>query len=335
MRYAAAVVALATLFGAGAGMAAPRRQAGPDLQAAYDYDASIPLEASEDPPKVEGEFTTQRVVFASTYGDWISALLVSPTGVLKPPVLLEMHGLACSKDDARNWAQIVGRLGVAVFAIDMPFHGERAQDSTDWQAFRDKRLGPLARRHTVLDNLRALDYLRTRDDLDPRQMALLGGSMGAVLGGIVAGLDTGLAGACLISGSAAPGPQPGTYAPLSDPAQADVDVTNYLGRIAPRRVLIMSGDADRGVPIPYAEALYAAARDPRELFIYAGGHVPGPEVMEGNGGADKIRQWLTSALREAAASAGEGEMGPDGGSFWDEGGAGADWGPPDDGQQGR
>lgn len=282
--------------------------AGRSLTATYDYDPSIPLEATADEEKTEGQFVTQRVVFASTYGEVISALLVRPVGVEKPPVLLAMHGLACSKDDARNWAQIVGSRGIAVFAIDMPFHGERATEDANWHAFRDQRLGPICMRRTVLDNLRALDYLRTRTDLDVRAIPLLGASMGANLGGIVAALDTGVAGACLISGSATPGPEPGTYLHLSDPRKADLDVTNFLAWISPRPVLVMTGDADPGVPIAYGEALYAAAADPKELFVYRGGHVPKPEAMESNGCARTIRRWVREALYRAEDS----ETGTDG-----------------------
>ena len=324
MKHVAVAVVIAVLLGACAAMAGPRRQASQDLDAAYAYDASIPLEAMEDEPKVEDKFITQRVVFASAYGEWISALLVAPVGVEGPPVMLDMHGLACSKDDARNWAKIVGPLGIAVFAIDMPFHGERAQQGTDWQVFRDRNLGPICKRRTVLDNLRALDYLKTRKDLSVREVPLLGGSMGAVLGAIVAALEPRVAGACLISGSAAPGPRPGTYAQLSDPAKADIDVTNFIGRISPRPVLLMTGDADSGVPIAHAEALYAAASEPKELFIYSGGHVPGPAIMEANGGAERIRQWVTQVLSGSST----------GGDLQDEedGGGGDDVGAGDGGR---
>lgn len=277
-------------------VSAPGLLAGRSLTAAYEYDRSLPLEAWEDEAKTEGQLVTQRVVFNSTYGERVSALLVRPVGVEKPPVLLDMHGLACSKEDARNWFQIVGSRGIAVFAIDMPCHGERATEEADWHAFRDKRLGPICMRRTVLDNLRALEYLRTRKDLDTRGIPLLGASMGANLGGIVAGLDAGVAGACLISGSATPGPEPGTYLPLSDPRKADLDVTNFLGWVSPCPVLVMTGDADAGVPVAYGEALYAAAGDPKELFVYRGGHVPGPEALESNGGARAIRRWVREAL---------------------------------------
>jgi len=310
MRHVAVATAVAVLLGAcSAAVAQPDWMSqGPD--AAYAYDASLPLEAAEDEPKVEGEFTTQRVVFASAYGERISALLVAPVGIKQPPVLLDMHGLACNKDDARKWAKIVGPVGFAVFAIDMPLHGERAQEGMDWHAFHDRRLGPVCMRRTVLDNLRALDYLQTREDLDVRRIPLLGGSMGAVLGAIVAALDPRVAGACLISGAAPPGPEPGTYAQLSDPAEADIDVTNFIGQISPRPVLLMTGDADRGVPIAYAEALYAAAREPKEAFLYHGGHVPEPEVLEANGAAERIRQWVQQVLGDPTAA---------GGDQWDEG----------------
>lgn len=305
MRYVAMGVAIAVFVSLCTAQAAPHRRPRRSLDATYDYDASIPLEPTEDEPKADGQFITQRVVFASAYGEWITALLVAPVGIDRPPVLLDMHGLACNKDDARKWAQIVGPLGVAVFAIDMPYHGERAQQDGDWRVFHNKELGPDCMRQTVLDNLRALDYLSTREDLSAGEVPLLGGSMGAVLGAIVTALDRRVTGACLISGSAPPGPRPGTYAPLSDPSLADIDVTNFIGRISPRPVLLMTGDADRGVPIECAEALYAAARGPKEIYIYQGGHVPGPEDMEANGGADKIREWIAPLLGDVGADEGE------------------------------
>lgn len=302
MRRTTALAGKAILLAGCVGLLATGAPASRSLTAAYDYDPALPLEATADEPKTEGEFVTQRVVFASAYGESVSALLVRPVGVKKPPVLLAMHGLACNKDDARNWAQIVGSRGIAVFAIDMPYHGERATQDADWHVFRDPRLGPICMRRTVQDNLRALDYLRTRQDLDVRAIPLLGASMGANLGGIVAALDSGVAGACLISGSATPGPEPGTYVPLRDPRKADLDVTNFLAGIAPRPVLVMTGDADPGVPVAYGEALYAAAAEPKELFIYRGGHVPKPEIMEGNGGARVIRRWVKEALYSAVDS---------------------------------
>lgn len=51
------------------------------------------------------------------------------------------------------------------------------------------------------------------------------------------------------------------------------DPIRWVGRIAPRPLLIMHGGADEAVPVSEAHRLYAAAREPKELWIVPGaGH---------------------------------------------------------------
>jgi dipeptidyl aminopeptidase/acylaminoacyl peptidase len=54
---------------------------------------------------------------------------------------------------------------------------------------------------------------------------------------------------------------------LDAPPEAPVDV---IGRIAPIPVLIVHGDSDHYFPIEHPEALYAAAREPKELWLEEG-----------------------------------------------------------------
>ncbi|MBV8193963.1 MAG: alpha/beta hydrolase, partial [Candidatus Dormibacteraeota bacterium] len=47
-----------------------------------------------------------------------------------------------------------------------------------------------------------------------------------------------------------------------------------VGRIAPRPILIIHGDSDTTVPVHHAEELFAAAREPKQLWRLRGvGHV--------------------------------------------------------------
>ena len=63
-------------------------------------------------------------------------------------------------------------------------------------------------------------------------------------------------------------------------------------RIAPTPLLIVHGDADRYFPVEHAEKLYAAAAEPKELWIEPGfGHAENaasPELL------DRIGAWLRS-----------------------------------------
>ena len=91
----------------------------------------------------------------------------------EPPVLLDMHGLRATREIGSG--QIVRRR-----------RGLRHRHATTGSAQRtarglpQQRLGPDCMRQTVLDNLRALGYLSTREDLSMGGPLL--GNMGAVLG---------------------------------------------------------------------------------------------------------------------------------------------------------
>jgi pimeloyl-ACP methyl ester carboxylesterase len=65
-----------------------------------------------------------------------------------------------------------------------------------------------------------------------------------------------------------------------------------VGRIAPTPLLIVHGDQDPFLPVEHAEQLYAAARDPRELWIETGyGHAESaatPALIR------RIGQWMAS-----------------------------------------
>ncbi|MCF2526861.1 alpha/beta fold hydrolase [Yinghuangia sp. KLBMP8922] len=71
---------------------------------------------------------------------------------------------------------------------------------------------------------------------------------------------------------------------------------DLVGRISPVPLLIVHGDRDAYFPVDHPEQLYAAAREPKELWIEAGlGHAEnavGPELVK------RIGEWAArSALR--------------------------------------
>jgi pimeloyl-ACP methyl ester carboxylesterase len=66
--------------------------------------------------------------------------------------------------------------------------------------------------------------------------------------------------------------------------------TEVVGRIAPTPLLIVHGDADHYFPVEHAEKLYAAAREPKELWIEPGfGHAENaaPDAL-----IERIGAWL-------------------------------------------
>jgi pimeloyl-ACP methyl ester carboxylesterase len=78
----------------------------------------------------------------------------------------------------------------------------------------------------------------------------------------------------------------GGWDPLPEPPAA------VVGRIAPTPLLIVHGDADTYFPVEHARALYAAAREPKRLWVEAGfGHAENaaPDEL-----VDRVAAWLVA-----------------------------------------
>jgi fermentation-respiration switch protein FrsA (DUF1100 family) len=197
--------------------------------------------------------------------------------------------------------------GLGSFAIDARFHGERS----DWQALqrvtRDPLLLERMLRETVVDTRRGLDVLETRTDVDPRRIGYLGISMGGFLGAMLAGSDERVqAPVLLVSGAdwptmldsaeardlrGLPEEVLGDAAAILDP----IDPKHWVGRISPRPVLMIAGDADDAVPPASARALHEAAREPKQVVWYRGGHTL-PSGSEQGRVLALIGSWLLEHL---------------------------------------
>jgi fermentation-respiration switch protein FrsA (DUF1100 family) len=75
-----------------------------------------------------------------------------------------------------------------------------------------------------------------------------------------------------------------------------LDPQRWVGRISPRPVLMINGDKDDVVPVEAGKILHEAAREPKEVFYYKGGHVPlGNEMARV---ILKITDWLNGHLKK-------------------------------------
>jgi fermentation-respiration switch protein FrsA (DUF1100 family) len=147
--------------------------------------------------------------------------------------------------------------------------------------------------HSLIDYLEKQAYCS-------RNIAYGGVSLGGAIGTIVAATDKRVKAAVLIvtpgswRGVRTADPwaarHPGViaaFARLTSP----LDPYRFIGQISPRPVLILSGINDQTVPLPNARMLQAAARQPKTIIDYKGGHNPvdSPD-------ASSIAQAVTSFL---------------------------------------
>jgi len=109
-----------------------------------------------DPPlqRVEIPFEGKKVV----------GYLQVPKGVDRPPVVMHWGGVDGWKEDRRANNDVLLKLELACFTIDMPGAGENPCLGNDLRAERTFSA--------------AMDYLATRGDIDGRRIACMGGSFG-------------------------------------------------------------------------------------------------------------------------------------------------------------
>jgi len=151
------------------------------------------------------------------------------------------------------------------------------------------------------DSNAAIDYVRSRPDLDPARLLIFGQSLGgniaiaAVGAGNRAGIRALAEEATFFSyPSIANDKIPGAGLLVSDRYSAK----NYIAAIAPIPLLMIHGTADRIVPYAHATRLFAAARQPKQLITVEGGRHIGA-MMDPKG---LYRDALTKFFEDALAA---------------------------------
>ncbi len=194
--------------------------------------------------------------------------------------------------------------GYVVIAVDAPAFGERQGKGPDGEIGSSGEVsaakwclwaGRTMWGWILRDDRMALDYLLTRPEVDPNKVGVMGISMGATRTWWLMALDdrlkAGVAIACLTryQDLIAAGGLKGHGIYYFVPGMLNhFDSEAVVACIAPRPILFLTGDQDRGSPISGVKTIESAARPAWELFgqstnfvsrIYPGlGHVYTPEM---------------------------------------------------------
>lgn len=297
-------------------LSVPQRCAGADEAAAwqtrraqFDYDKSQALNATSELVAEGGRIVEERIEFDSPLGGRVAGAMVRPREGGKPRVLLLLHGFGGSKQDAMMVGVVLAGKGWATLGLDAAGHGDRKMPK---EAFLDPDTGAAQKAmiQTVVDYRRALDYLETREDLDSQGVGLIGASMGAMMGTLLAAVDDRISAALLIVGGgawekmveASDHPVAVRFRErLADPVFAEelsnIDPVNYVAHIAPRPVWMLNGRQDQIVPPACAEALHAAACEPKRVVWYDGGHIPDISLA-----IRVLNEWIDQWMTTTAAA---------------------------------
>src|SRR5437868_642442 len=279
----------------------------------YDYDKTLPLEVQirdeASVPASENAPAHRRITlsFMSTHDERVPAMLWVPAEGNGPfPCVFFLHGLGGNKGQASLFSVDLMKQGYATMTLDAAYHGERApgKQSMYGTTFFRLRDGYM---QTVVDYRRALDYLETRSDIDSKRVTLMGISMGAIMGSVLAGVQTRSKCPSRMVGRA----DAGLMSRLSQievwkkiraenpkldfdeipRIMAPADPLNFVDKISPRPVLMINGTKDEIVPVPANKLLQATAKEPKKIVWLEAGHsLPRAQTLP------IILDWLKSRL---------------------------------------
>ena len=252
----------------------------------FTYDRSVPLDMRVlDTTQADG-LRRQHLSFQSTPGERVFAYYYRAMGGEGGPraaVILLHGGVAEGKDSpgAKQVAAFLARGGFAVLAIDLPYFGERggALLTTYTEQEKHERLynqPPLYLAWVIQltkDVGRAFDLLVSERGADPGHVGFVGESRGAEVGTIVVAVEQRLVAAALLFGGHFDRGET-SHLPAACPA-------NYIGRIAPRPLLMVNGTLDDDYSRERSvEPLYRLAKQPKTILWAETGHqVPSPEQL--------------------------------------------------------
>ncbi|HUH48084.1 MAG TPA: acetylxylan esterase [Arenibacter sp.] len=248
----------------------------------YGYDRALPLKDSLSLLKDTTDHLLYHVQYSSVGGKKVTGLLSIPKkGAFPLPVIILVHGLGDHKavDYVEYGNTFFLRNNYAVMRIDLSEHGERKGDFYKFDltgAYKYWSRDLMAQ--SVFDLRRAIDFLGTREELDPDRIGYYGISLGGIIGTVVSGADkrikvpvVALAGGQLNLLYKKDAMSAGIKEFVSI-----IEPMNFVERISPRPFLMLNARNDEVVPPFMSDLLFNAAKEPKEIIWYTAKHRNAP-----------------------------------------------------------
>jgi len=243
----------------------------------YSYDRNQPLDAKLV-LRAENEWYRRYELTYKSEGDTVYAAYFEPKRSGKAPAAIGIHGMF-SEDEDQFWhvADFAAKRGFAVLMPSLPYHHRRSKGIQVISGQKFVVAPPVVVsdnfRRAVIDMRRALDWLMSRDNVDPERVYITGASLGGMVSMLTYKADPRLKGGVfLVAGAGfreilvhSENPVVRNFRLLSKIGIADIqDAAETLALVDPaalpdiwpRPVLMLNGTLD--VIFPINEVLRAA-----------------------------------------------------------------------------
>ena len=245
--------------------------------------ASVTAEA----PVIEGGHLLESVRVTATSGLAVNMLVrraLADTGRRGLPLAVILGGHYTGRQAARLLGDTPG---VMVAAMSYPYDGDPRPDALTFLKDIPRIRGAFLDTPPAI--MLALDYLLERPEVDRQRVEAIGVSLGAPFVCIAGALDQRITRVWALHGSG------GSYTPLEAQMRREIpftparvvaaglanliidgprlDPVRWVPRISPRPFMMVNAADDERLPRPAIEALYASAREPKELIWMEGAHI--------------------------------------------------------------
>jgi dienelactone hydrolase len=244
----------------------------------FAYDRQVPFDAKVTKVDADQGVRRERLSFQSTPGVRVTAILFQTAAASgsKPPALVLLHGGGAEGKDGAGIIQLallLARAGWTVLTPDLQYFGERSSSLLTTFSEQEKHeklynASPVYlawATQNVKDIRRAIDFLVEQRGVDPRRIGIFGLSRGAIVASIAGGVERRLSPVVMFYGGHFDALET-NHLPAACPA-------NYIGRIAPRPLLLVNGTQDSDmVKARAVDPLLRLAKQPKQIIWTDGGH---------------------------------------------------------------
>ncbi len=261
-----------------------------------DYDQKQPLNVEKRGVEHRNGVSVQDISYASLADGRVSAYLVKPMGKGPFAGVIFVHPGPGNRSSFLEEAIALTKTGAVSLLIDAPWANPEFGEQAMKMTAEDMRHMFI---QTAMNIRRGLDLMLSQPEVDAKRIGYVGHSLGALLGGVLSGVEKRIKAYVLMAGTGSftdvavlnmpdlKGDRLEDYRQVMEP----IDPTNYVRHAAPSALFYQFGLQDAFYPKEKFLEYYDAGSEPKSIQWYDADHYG----LNEEGRSDRI-EWLRRQL---------------------------------------